>query len=79
MFKALVLEKNPDFGAAVREVGDDFLPDGDVTIDVDYSTLNYKDGLAITNRSPVVRLADGRGHRWRGYGCGQHERIVADG
>jgi len=55
MFKALVLEKNPDFGAAVREVGDDFLPDGDVTIDVDYSTLNYKDGLAITNRSPVVR------------------------
>lgn len=47
--------ENPDFGAAVREVGDDFLPDGDVTIDVDHSTLNYKDDLAITNRSPVVR------------------------
>jgi len=55
MFKALVLEKNPEFGAAVREVDDAFLPEGDVTIEVDASTLNYKDALAITNRSPVVR------------------------
>ena len=55
MFQALVLEKSPDFTAQVREVGDDFLPDGDVTLDVDCSTLNYKDGLAITSRSPVVR------------------------
>jgi acrylyl-CoA reductase (NADPH) len=55
MFKALVLEKNPDFTAAVREVDDGFLPEGDVTVDVDYSTINYKDGLAITNKSPVVR------------------------
>ena len=55
MFKALVLEKSPEFSACVREVDDAFLPEGDVTIDVDYSTLNYKDGLAITNRSPVVR------------------------
>ncbi len=55
MFKALVLDKNPDFAAALREVDDAFLPEGDVTIDVEYSTLNYKDGLAITNRSPVVR------------------------
>lgn len=55
MFKALVLDKSPDFSASVREVDDAFLPEGDVTIDVAYSTLNYKDGLAITNRSPVVR------------------------
>ncbi|HWP13160.1 MAG TPA: MDR family oxidoreductase [Ramlibacter sp.] len=55
MFKALVLEKSPEFSACVREVDDAFLPEGDVTIDVAYSTLNYKDGLAITNRSPVVR------------------------
>jgi acrylyl-CoA reductase (NADPH) len=55
MFKALVLEKTPEFSAAVRQVDDSFLPEGDVTIDVAYSTLNYKDGLAITNRSPVVR------------------------
>jgi acrylyl-CoA reductase (NADPH) len=55
MFQALVLEKNPDFSAAVREVDDGFLPEGDVTVAVEYSTLNYKDGLAITNKSPVVR------------------------
>ncbi|MEJ6023549.1 acrylyl-CoA reductase (NADPH) [Ramlibacter sp. PS4R-6] len=54
-FAALVLDKNPEFSASVREVGDDFLSDGDVTLDVEYSTLNYKDGLAVTNRSPVVR------------------------
>ena len=31
------------------------LMDGDVTIDVEWSTLNYKDGLALTGASPVVR------------------------
>ena len=55
MFKALVLEKSPEFSAAVREVDDSFLPEGDVTVEIAYSTLNYKDALAITNRSPVVR------------------------
>ena len=55
MFRALVLEKEPEFRASVREVDDSFLPEGDVTVAVEYSTLNYKDGLAITNRSPVVR------------------------
>lgn len=55
MFRALVLDKSPEFSAAVREVDDDFLPEADVTVDVAWSTLNYKDGLAITHRSPVVR------------------------
>ncbi|HYE39446.1 MAG TPA: MDR family oxidoreductase [Ramlibacter sp.] len=55
MFQALVLEKDPEFRATVREVEDSFLPDGDVTVAIEYSTLNYKDGLAITNKSPVVR------------------------
>ena len=55
MFQALVLEKTLDFCAVLREVDDAFLPPGDVTIEVAYSTLNYKDGLAITNRAPVVR------------------------
>jgi acrylyl-CoA reductase (NADPH) len=55
MFRALVLEKEPEFRASVREVDDGFLPEGDVTVAIEYSTLNYKDGLAITNRSPVVR------------------------
>lgn len=55
MFPALVLDKTDGFRAQVREVDDDFLPEGDVTVAIGYSTLNYKDGLAITNRSPVVR------------------------
>lgn len=55
MFNALVLEKAPEFLAGLREVEDGFLPEGDVTIDVEYSSLNFKDGLAITNRGPVVR------------------------
>jgi acrylyl-CoA reductase (NADPH) len=55
MFNALVLDKSPDFSAAVRAVDDGFLPEGDVTLEVAYSTLNYKDALAITNRAPVVR------------------------
>lgn len=54
-FAALVLDKSPDFSAQVREVGDDFLGEGDVTLAVEYSTLNYKDGLAITNSAPIVR------------------------
>jgi acrylyl-CoA reductase (NADPH) len=55
MFKALVLEKDPEFSAAVREVDEDFLDDGDVTVAIEYSTLNYKDALAITNRGLIVR------------------------
>lgn len=55
MFQALVLENDPAFSATVREVDEGFLPEGDVTVAIEYSTLNYKDGLAITNRSPVVR------------------------
>jgi acrylyl-CoA reductase (NADPH) len=59
VFKALVLDKNPDFNAAVRSVDDDFLSPIEagrgVTVEVDHSTLNYKDALAITNTSPVVR------------------------
>jgi acrylyl-CoA reductase (NADPH) len=55
MFNALVLENNPAFHASVQAVDEARLPPGDVTVAVDYSTLNYKDGLAITNAGPVVR------------------------
>ena len=56
MFKALLLEKDESgFRAAVRPVDEAGLPEGDVRAAVAHSTLNYKDGLAITNRSPVVR------------------------
>jgi acrylyl-CoA reductase (NADPH) len=56
MFKALLLEKT-DTGARphVTSLRDEDLPDGNVTLAVSWSTLNYKDGLAITHRAPVVR------------------------
>jgi len=53
--KGILLTKGDTFSAAVTEIDEAQLPDGDVTVKVDYSTLNYKDGLAITNKSPVVR------------------------
>ena len=56
MFKALLLEKDDTgFRAGIREIDEASLPEGDVTVAVAHSTLNYKDGLAITNRGPVVR------------------------
>lgn len=56
MFKALLLSKKDDqFQAELAELEESALPEGDVTIRIEYSTLNYKDGLAICNRSPVVR------------------------
>ena len=55
MFKAIQLTKGDDFAARVTELDEAQLPAGDVTVRVEYSTLNYKDGLAITNQSPVVR------------------------
>ncbi len=55
MFKALVLTKSPEFNASVQMLDPADLPEGDVTVAVTHSTLNFKDGLAITNKSPVVR------------------------
>lgn len=56
MFSAIVIDKT-DEGQTVslQQVDESRLPEGDVTIDVAYSTLNFKDGLAITGSSPVVR------------------------
>jgi len=55
-FKAVVIEK-ADSGtkAALTDFDEANLMDGDVTVSVEYSTLNYKDGLAITGKAPVVR------------------------
>jgi len=56
MFKALVISKSDDAQqCAVRDDDTTELPEGDVTLKVDYSTVNYKDGLAITGKAPVVR------------------------
>lgn len=56
MFKAVVINKDSEgYRAAVQDVSEEDLPEGSVTVKVRYSTLNYKDGLAITGRGPVVR------------------------
>jgi acrylyl-CoA reductase (NADPH) len=56
MFKAILLNKSDaGFEANLATLDDAQLPEGDVTVRVEYSTINYKDGLAITNKSPVVR------------------------
>ena len=56
MFNAIVIDKSDDGQkVSVQQLDEAQLPEGDVTIDVAFSTLNYKDGLAITGRSPVVR------------------------
>ena len=55
-FKALLIEKDDaGYRASVKDVGDEVLGAGEVTVRVAWSTINYKDGLAITGKSPVVR------------------------
>ena len=54
--KAIQVNKSEDdYKASVIEVSESKLPEGDVTVAVDYSTLNFKDSLAITGASPVIR------------------------
>ena len=56
MFKAIVLDKSGDrLNCAIRNVDESELPEADVSLRVEYSTVNYKDGLAITGKGPVVR------------------------
>jgi acrylyl-CoA reductase (NADPH) len=56
MFKAVLIERDErPYRATLAELEDSRLPPGDVTVRVDYSTLNYKDALAITGKAPVVR------------------------
>lgn len=56
VFSAVLISKDDKRQSADQALlDDDALPEGDVVIDVAYSTLNYKDALAITGASPVVR------------------------
>ncbi|WP_430461498.1 MDR family oxidoreductase [Thalassolituus sp. LLYu03] len=57
MFKGILIEKNEqgEQSVALKDIDDAQLPAGDVTVRVEYSTMNYKDALAITGKSPVVR------------------------
>jgi len=56
MFKAIYLTREDDrFAARVAELDESAAPEGDVTVRIAHSTLNYKDALAIANAAPVVR------------------------
>ncbi|HSA49108.1 MAG TPA: MDR family oxidoreductase, partial [Yinghuangia sp.] len=56
MFAAILIDKvEKSQTVELTQADEAQLPDGDVTIDVEYSSLNYKDALAITGKSPIVR------------------------
>jgi acrylyl-CoA reductase (NADPH) len=56
MFKGILINKDDNgYRAELTSLDESRLPEGDVTVRVAYSTLNYKDGLAITGKGPIVR------------------------
>ena len=56
MFKSILINKQDDrYTAQFTEIAESELPAGDVTVNIDYSSVNYKDALAITGRGPIVR------------------------
>lgn len=57
MFKAiLIAQTGSDTAVNLRSLETQLLPAGDVLVNILYSTINYKDALAITNTSPVARI-----------------------
>ena len=75
-FKAIVVDK-AESGQTVglADFDEPELMEGDVTVGVEYSTLNYKDGLALTGKAPVVRrFPDDRRHRFFRHGSCPHIR-----
>ena len=54
-FRGIRIVREPVYAASYSEFDESELMDGDVTVRVSHSTVNYKDGLAITGKSPVVR------------------------
>ena len=55
MFNAIVLRKTETQTVSLEQLEDNFISDNEVFIDIEYSNLNYKDCLAITNKSPIAR------------------------
>jgi len=56
MFTGILIEKDDQgYRATVKDIDESVLPEGDVTVNVSHSTINYKDALAITGKGPVVR------------------------
>ncbi len=56
-FNALLVNRSEDkkITSSLETIEESQLPEGDVVVDIDYSTLNYKDALAITGAAPVIR------------------------
>jgi acrylyl-CoA reductase (NADPH) len=89
-FNAILITKEDEYRAQLTVLDDRALPQGDdidVRIDVAYSTLNYKDALAITGRSPVARRFPlvpgidfaGRVERSRHTGFSEGDEVVLNG
>ncbi|MFV8569990.1 MDR family oxidoreductase [Marinobacter sp. SBS5] len=56
MFKGILMEgSRGDQQVSLKSIDEAWLPEGDVTVDVAYSTLNYKDALAITGTAPIAK------------------------
>ncbi len=51
----LISNDDNDYRAEAAEVPESDLPDGDVTVTIDYSTINFKDSMAIAGSSPIIR------------------------
>ncbi len=55
-FRALVIRDNPEGqSTSIEELSDADLPDGEVLVDIDYSSLNYKDGMALAGKGRIIR------------------------
>ena len=54
MFNAILVDQ-PGSAAKIVRLGESELPEASVTVDVAWSTINYKDGLALTGKSPILR------------------------
>jgi acrylyl-CoA reductase (NADPH) len=72
-FRALVVEEEEQGqkSASVQILEEDRLPEGEVTVAVEYSTLNYKDGLCIGPAAGWCALSPCAGHRLRRHGRGE--------
>lgn len=57
MFQGLLIEKNDDKQViGLKQFEENDLPSGDVLVQVEYSTINYKDALAVTGSSPIAKI-----------------------
>lgn len=55
MFKGIQITNEPQYQARFTDISDQHLGDGEVEVDIEYSTLNYKDALAITGKGKIIR------------------------